>query len=110
MALRTRLTVVFGASLPGVASAGLSLPSAGATFVAPAGPRRDARPGERTDRPAPRTARPAARGPVGGTNTAPADGSDKPAEATPGSEAPKTTVKRVRKATPAAAADGAKTE
>jgi small subunit ribosomal protein S3 len=77
----------------------------------PRGPRRDARPGERTDRPgAPRTARPAARGAVGATNVAPADGSDKPAEATPGSEAPKTTVKRVRKATPAAAADGAKTE
>ena len=76
----------------------------------PRGPRRDARPGERTDRQAPRTARPPARGPVGGTNTAPADGSDKPAEATPGSEAPKTTVKRVRKAAPAAAADGAKTE
>ena len=76
----------------------------------PRGPRRDARPGERTDRPAPRTARPAARGPAGATNVAPADGSDKPAEATPGSEAPKsTTVKRVRKAAPAAA-DGAKTE
>src|SRR5438309_3490180 len=37
----------------------------------PRGPRRDARPGERTDRPAPRGARPA-RGPVGGTSTAPA--------------------------------------
>ncbi len=72
----------------------------------PRGPRRDARPG--TDRPAaPRGAR-APR--AAGTNTAPADGSDKPAEATPGSEAPKTTVKRVRKAAPAAAADGAKTE
>ncbi|WP_309680549.1 30S ribosomal protein S3 [Polaromonas sp.] len=77
----------------------------------PRGPRRDARPGERTDRPAPRGAARPARGPVGGTNTAPADGSDKPAEATPGAEAPKTTtVKRVRKAAPAAAADGAKTE
>ena len=76
----------------------------------PRGPRRDARPGERTDRPAPRGARPPARGLGGGTNTAPADGSDKPAEATPGSEAPKsTTVKRFRKAAPAAA-DGAKTE
>ena len=82
------------------------------------GPRRDARPGDRTgerpsgpggDRPAaPRGAR-APRAPMG-TNTAPADGSDKPAEATPGSDAPKTTVKRVRKAAPAAAADGAKTE
>ena len=77
----------------------------------PRGPRRDARPGERpgSDRPAPRTARPPARGAMG-TNTAPADGSDKPAEATPGSADPKTTVKRVRKAAPAAAADGAKTE
>jgi small subunit ribosomal protein S3 len=75
----------------------------------PRGPRRDARPGERTDRPAPRGARPAGR-PTGGVNTAPADGSDKPAEATDGSEAPKNTVKRVRKAAPAAAADGAKSE
>jgi small subunit ribosomal protein S3 len=74
----------------------------------PRGPRRDARPGDRpgSDRPAPR----GARAPRGATNTAPVDGSDKPAEATPGSEAPKTTVKRVRKAAPAAAADGAKTE
>ena len=78
------------------------------------GPRRDARPGDRPggpggDRPAaPRGAR-APRASMG-TNTAPADGSDKPAEATPGSDAPKTTVKRVRKAAPAAAADGAKTE
>jgi small subunit ribosomal protein S3 len=82
----------------------------------PRGPRRDARPGERQgdrpggDRPAaPRGAR-APRAVAGGVNTAPADGSDKPAEATVGSEAPKTTVKRVRKAAPAAAADGAKTE
>ena len=79
----------------------------------PRGPRRDARPGDRPggDRPgAPRGAGARApRAPMG-TNTAPADGSDKPAEATPGSDAPKTTVKRVRKAAPAAAADGAKTE
>ena len=76
----------------------------------PRGPRRDARPGDRPDRGAPRTgARPPARGPMG-VNTAPADGSDKPAEATPGSGDPKSTVKRVRKAAPAAAADGAKTE
>ncbi len=79
----------------------------------PRGPRRDARPGDRPggDRPAaPRGAGARApRAPLG-TNTAPADGSDKPAEATPGSDAPKTTVKRVRKAAPAAAADGAKTE
>ena len=80
------------------------------------GPRRDARPGDRNgERPsgpggaaAPRGAR-APRAPIA-TQTAPADGSDKPAEATPGSDAPKTTVKRVRKAAPAAAADGAKTE
>ncbi|MGJ7498416.1 30S ribosomal protein S3 [Variovorax sp. RT4R15] len=81
----------------------------------PRGPRRDGRPGG--DRPgADRrgSARPAARGPIGG-NTAPADGSDKPAEATggapaPGADAPKPAVKRVRKAAPAAAADGAKSE
>ena len=76
----------------------------------PRGPRRDARPGDRTDRPAPRGARPPARGSMGGGNTAPADGSDKPAEATSGADADKNTVKRVRKAAPAAAADGAKTE
>jgi len=82
----------------------------------PRGPRRDGRPGG--DRPGgdrrgpgPRAG---ARGPIGG-NTAPADGSDKPAEATgaapaaPGADS-KPAVKRVRKAAPAAAADGAKTE
>ena len=84
----------------------------------PRGPRRDdrggpSRPG--SDRPsaAPR----GARRPVG-ANAAPADGSDKPAEATTGAEAPKTTVKRVRKvaapasagSTSAAAADGVKGE
>jgi small subunit ribosomal protein S3 len=77
----------------------------------PRGPRRDARPGERTDRPAPRGAARPVRS--AGVNTAPADGSDKPAEGSgvaPADEAPKTTVKRVRKAAPAAAADGAKTE
>ncbi len=69
----------------------------------PRGPRRDARPG---DRPA---ARPAARRPVG-ANVAPADGSDKPAEATAPADATKPAVKRVRKASaPAAAADGTKT-
>ena len=68
----------------------------------PRGPRRDARPG--ADRP---PARPARR-PVG-ANAAPADGSDKPAEATTGADAPKPAVKRVRKASaPAAAADGNK--
>lgn len=71
----------------------------------PRGPRRDARPGDRPDRGAPRGA---PRPPRGGS-TAPADGSDKPVEAS-GAEAPNNTVKRVRKAAPAAAADGAKTE
>ena len=73
----------------------------------PRGPRRDARPG--TDRP---PVRPARR-PLG-ANAAPADGSDKPAEATPGlasADAPKTAVKRVRKVSaPAAAADGTKAQ
>jgi small subunit ribosomal protein S3 len=78
----------------------------------PRGPRRDGRPGgdrPGSDRrgPGPRAG---ARGPIGG-NTAPADGSDKPAEATGGAGADsKPAVKRVRKAAPAAAADGAKTE
>ncbi|MFM8665277.1 MAG: 30S ribosomal protein S3 [Betaproteobacteria bacterium] len=67
----------------------------------PRGPRRDGRPAG--DRPAG-----ARRGPR--SAGAPADGSDKPAEATAAADAPKTTVKRVRKAAPAAAADGAKTE
>ena len=67
------------------------------------------RPGSDRRGPGPRAG---ARGPIGG-NTAPADGSDKPAEATgaaaPGADS-KPAVKRVRKAAPAAAADGAKTE
>ncbi|NBX55137.1 MAG: 30S ribosomal protein S3 [Betaproteobacteria bacterium] len=65
----------------------------------PRGPRRDARP--TGDRPVRGGRRPE------GTQAAPADGSDKPAEAT---DAPKTTVKRVRKVTAPAptgtAADG----
>ena len=65
----------------------------------PRGPRRDGRPSG--DRPARGTRRPL------GSNAAPSDGSDKPAEA---ADAPKTAVKRVRKvAAPAAtgtAADG----
>ncbi len=80
----------------------------------PRGPRRDGRPGG--DRPGSdrRGPRAGARGPIGG-NVAPADGSDKPAEATGGAPAQpgadsKPAVKRVRKAAPAAAADGAKTE
>ncbi len=65
----------------------------------PRGPRRDARPGDRPagDRRGPATRRPAA----GAGNVAPADGSDKPAEATTGADAPKSTVKRVRKPAPA---------
>ena len=65
----------------------------------PRGPRRDGdRPG--AARPARGARRPA------GSNAAPADGSDKPTEATAGGEA-KPAVKRVRKAAPAAApADG----
>jgi len=55
----------------------------------PRGPRRDNRPqGDRAGKPTARR--------TGGTNAAPVDGSDKPAEAT---DAPKTTVKRVRKVT-----------
>jgi small subunit ribosomal protein S3 len=80
----------------------------------PRGPRRDGRPGG--DRPGSdrRGPRAGARGPMGG-NVAPVDGSDKPAEAigaapaAPGGDS-KPAVKRVRKAAPAAAADGAKTE
>ncbi len=72
----------------------------------PRGPRRDARPG---DRPAgDRRGAPPARRAAGAGNVAPADGSDKPQEATAGADAPKPAVKRVRKvAAPAApAADG----
>lgn len=70
----------------------------------PRGPRRDGRPG---DRPAGDRRGGPRRTTAGAGNVAPADGSDKPAEATQGADAPKTTVKRVRKAAPAAApADG----
>ena len=71
----------------------------------PRGPRRDARPGDRPtgDRRGPAPRRPAA----GAGNVAPVDGSDKPAEATPGAEAPKPTVKRVRKAATPATGSGA---
>jgi small subunit ribosomal protein S3 len=68
----------------------------------PRGPRRDGRPSG--DRPAPPRGRVAPRG-----NAPAAEGSDKPVEATD-NDATKSTVKRVRKAAPAAAADGAKTE
>ena len=65
----------------------------------PRGPRRDGRPaGERRGAPR-RTA--------GAGNVAPADGSDKPQEATAGADAPKPAVKRVRKAAaPGATPDG----
>jgi len=70
----------------------------------PRSPRRDDRGGQRpaSDRPAPARV---ARRPIGAV-AAPADGSDKPVEAS-GVDAPKPTVKRVRKiAAPAAEADG----
>jgi small subunit ribosomal protein S3 len=73
----------------------------------PRGPRRDG-PGGRPSGDRPAGDRPPARGPrrAPGSNTGPADGSDKPAEAT--TPATTTTVKRVRKVAPAApaAADG----
>ena len=71
----------------------------------PRGPRRDG-PGGRPNGDRPRTGAGAGARRPAGTNTAPADGSDKPAEA--GGDAVKTTVKRVRKvvAPVAAAADG----
>src|SRR5438552_13112914 len=64
----------------------------------PRGPRRD---GDRRGGPGgdrrggPGGGRGGPRRDVGTTNVAPAEGSDKPAEATPGAEAPKSTVKRV---------------
>jgi small subunit ribosomal protein S3 len=72
----------------------------------PRGPRRDARPGDRPG--ADRRGAPPPRRTAGAGNVAPTDGSDKPQEATPGADAPKPAVKRVRKvAAPAApAADG----
>jgi small subunit ribosomal protein S3 len=72
----------------------------------PRGPRRDSR-DDRGDRGGARPpARGAARGPArpAGGNTAPADGSDKPAEA--GAPEVKTTVKRVRKVAAPASTDG----
>jgi small subunit ribosomal protein S3 len=74
----------------------------------PRGPRRDGdrRGGPGGDRRG-STRRPPAGAGAGTTSAAPADGSDKPAEATSGAEAPKTAVKRVRKAAaPATPADG----
>ena len=69
----------------------------------PRGPRRDGPGRPSGDRP--RTGAGAGARRPAGTNTAPVDGSDKPAEA--GGDAVKTTVKRVRKVVaPAAAADG----
>jgi small subunit ribosomal protein S3 len=74
----------------------------------PRGPRRD---GDRRGGPGGDRRGPSSRGPRGGagtTNAAPADGSDKPAEATQGADAPKSTVKRVprKAAAPAGTADG----
>jgi small subunit ribosomal protein S3 len=75
----------------------------------PRGPRRD---GDRRGGPGGDRRGPSRRGPAtagaGTTSAAPTDGSDKPAEATTGgADAPKTAVKRVRKAAPAATpADG----
>ncbi|MEO8248439.1 MAG: 30S ribosomal protein S3 [Burkholderiales bacterium] len=63
----------------------------------PRGPRRDGRPAG--DRPPARGPRRVSAG-VGG-NVAPADGSDKPAEATTGADAPKAAVKRVVRKTAA---------
>ena len=71
----------------------------------PRGPRRDDRGGARPGGDRAAAPRAGARRPVG-ANAAPADGSDKPAEAL-GADANKPAVKRVRKvAAPAAAADG----
>jgi small subunit ribosomal protein S3 len=68
----------------------------------PRGPRRD---GDRRGGPGGDRRGPSRRGPGAGapgtTAAAPSDGSDKPAEATSGADAPKTAVKRVRKAAPA---------
>jgi len=79
----------------------------------PRGPRRDGdrRGGPGGDRRGPAGGRGGPRGGVnaGATNVAPAEGSDKPAEATAGAEAPKSTVKRVPRKTgaaPATPADG----
>ena len=68
----------------------------------PRGPRRDGRGPGGDRRGAPR------RDARGGGNAAPVDGSDKPAEASGADAQP--AVKRVRKAAPAAAADGAQGE
>jgi small subunit ribosomal protein S3 len=63
----------------------------------PRGPRRDGDRRPSGDRRGPRGG---GRQAAGATNVAPAEGSDKPAEATAGAEAPKSTVKRVAR-TPA---------
>ena len=70
----------------------------------PRGPRRDGRGGPGGDR----AGRGGPRRGGAGANAAPADGSDKPAEGQGADAQP--AVKRVRKAAPAAAADGAKGE
>jgi small subunit ribosomal protein S3 len=66
----------------------------------PRGPRRD---GDRRGGPGGDRRGGPSRGPrqaAGATNVAPAEGSDKPAEATGGADAPKSTVKRVARSTP----------
>jgi small subunit ribosomal protein S3 len=67
----------------------------------PRGPRRDGdrRGGPGGDRRGPGAGRGGPRRDAGATNVAPAEGSDKPAEATAGAEAPKSTVKRVPRKT-----------
>jgi small subunit ribosomal protein S3 len=73
----------------------------------PRGPRRDGRPGDRPsgDRRGPPRRNVGAGGVT--ANVAPADGSDKPQEATPGADASKSAVKRVRKvAAPGSTPDG----
>src|SRR4051794_2115241 len=72
----TRLTVDFGASAPGVASAGLSEPSVGATLVAPASRRGPPRPpppppGPLRSPPGPPRRSPSRRGPRGPRRSSP---------------------------------------
>jgi small subunit ribosomal protein S3 len=68
----------------------------------PRGPRRDGdrRGGPGGDRRGPGGGRGGPRRDAGATNVAPTEGSDKPAEATAGAEAPKSTVKRVARPAP----------
>lgn len=78
----------------------------------PRGPRRDGRGGpggpggDRRGPPRGRTGGPGGTSGASTANQAPADGSDKPAEATQGADAPKSTVKRVPRKTAGAAPAG----